>query len=112
IFVRQDDPKFRLLENARRQISQSGMIILDQSDSQFEFVGTVTHYNPERVGWLSVEDRSSATNTIMFFPADVNRSAITEFKVGIKVKFRPRIEGFATIATDLTIATDMKIASA
>ena len=101
IMVQKDDPKRKALQDALRQVSQAGMIVLDREENQFEFTGIVTHYNPERVGWLSVDDRGAGSNAIMFFPHDVKRSAIADLTIGMKLKFRPRVEGFATIATDL-----------
>ena len=103
IFVQKDDDKRKHFEKALKSIKTQGTLIVNSSDDDFEFSGVVTHYNPERVGWLSVEDPAFEQGNVMFFPHDVNNSEVENIRVGTRVKFRARAEGFATIAADLSV---------
>ena len=101
VMVREDDPKRKVFEEALRSIKSTGSVVVEGSSADFEFAGTVTHWNKDRVGFLSVEDPAFQKTSIMFFPSDVSRAGIEDIKVGTKLIFRPRAEGGATIATDL-----------
>ncbi len=101
VFVRHDDPKRKAFEEAIKAIRTTGAMVLEGSSADFEFAGTVSHYNPERVGWMTVEDPAFQKNSIMFFPHDVLKAGLAGMTVGMKLKFRPRTEGFVTIAADL-----------
>ncbi|MCX6110945.1 MAG: NERD domain-containing protein [Proteobacteria bacterium] len=106
IFVQADDPKRQAFEAAIAAIHTTGAMVLDPgTQGDFEFLGRVTHYNPDRVGWLAVDDPSFKQGSIMFFPSDVQKSDIRHMKVGSLVKFRPHAEGSVTIACDLIPAT-------
>jgi len=106
IFVQADDPKRGAFEAAIAAIHTTGAMVLDPgTQGDFEFVGRVTHYNPERVGWLAVDDPTFKQGSIMFFPSDVKKSEMGHMKVGALVKFRPRAEGSVTIACDLLPAS-------
>ncbi|MEJ2347240.1 MAG: NERD domain-containing protein [Gammaproteobacteria bacterium] len=101
ILVQKDDPKRKAFQEALKLIQTAGATVLEGSDANFEFVGTVSYFNPNRVGWLSVEDPSFQKNSIMFFPHDVREAGLTDIGSGVKLRFRPRVEGQTTIATDL-----------
>jgi hypothetical protein len=103
IFVKEGDTKLAAFQNAVSAIKASGTMVIEGSRSDYEFCGTISHYNPERVGWLTVDDPAFQQGSIMFFPHDVKRAELGEIKVGSKVKFRPRVEGYATIAADLIL---------
>lgn|GEM_PF-777987 len=105
VFVQKNDPKRALFEGALSRIKCTGSIVLgSDAKSDFEFIGTVTHYSPERVGWLTVEDPAFSHGSVMFFPHDVAKAGIQGVKVGQSLRFRPRVEGQATIATDLALS--------
>jgi hypothetical protein len=110
IFVQESDPKRDAFEKALASIKTAGTLVLEGSKSDFEFSGKVIHYNPERVGWLAVDDPAlfeGGQGTIMFFPSDVDKAELggsETVKVGVKLKFRPRVEGNVTIACDLMLA--------
>jgi hypothetical protein len=104
LLVQENDPKREALAKALASIDGTGAMVLEGSGADFEFVGTVTHYNPDRIGWLRVNDAGFQRNNIMFFPSDVARAGIPELKVGNKLRFRPKVEGMATIACDLKAA--------
>lgn len=106
ILVQKDDPKRKAFEEAIKLIKTTGAMVLEGSDANFEFVGTVSYFNPHRIGWLSVEDPSFQKNSIMFFPHDVHEAGLKEISTGMKLRFRPRLEGQITIATDLKPVTD------
>jgi ATP-dependent exoDNAse (exonuclease V) beta subunit len=101
IMVQKDDPKRAAFEAALKTIKDTGGMVLEGSDANFEFVGSVSHYNPDRVGWLSVNDPAFEKSTIMFFPHDVKAAGLEGLKTGDNLRFRPRVEGHSTIATDL-----------
>jgi len=107
ICVRKNDEKRKVLEKAISEIQAQGSLILEGSEKDFEFTGTVNHYNPDRVGWLTVSDSGFQKSSIMFFPHDVKKSGLGEkIKVGMKVKFRPRLEGSTSIACDIKLLED------
>ena len=81
-------------------------MVLEGSDANFEFVGTISYFNPQRVGFLSVNDPSFQKSSIMFFPHDINKAELDGVKSGMKLRFRPHVEGQTTIATDLKIVND------
>jgi hypothetical protein len=101
IMVQKDDPKRAIFEAALKTIKNTGGMVLEGSDANFEFAGTVSHYNPDRLGWLTVNDPAFEKSTIMFFPHDVKAAGLDGLKTGDNLRFRPRIEGHSTIATDL-----------
>lgn len=101
IMVQKDDPKRAIFEAALKTIKNTGGMVLEGSDANFEFSGTVSHYNPDRLGWLTVNDPAFEKSTIMFFPHDVKAAGLDGLKTGDSLRFRPRVEGHSTIATDL-----------
>lgn len=102
VLVKEDDSKLEGFRAALARVRATGVMIIDGSGSEQEMTGVVTHYDPERVGFLSVDDRSRRGN-VMFFPHDVNEAAIAGLRVGTRLKFRQRQEGTATIAINLQI---------
>lgn len=104
IFLQKDDPKLAVFQKALQQVKASGTFIVEGSNADYEFTGKVTHYNPDRVGWIAVDDPSFQRGSIMFFPTDVQKAGLPAMKVGTKVRFRPRVEGFVNIACDLKLA--------
>jgi hypothetical protein len=103
VFVQADDPKRLAFERALAAIKQTGSMVIEGSKADFEFSGRVMHYNPERVGFLAVDDPGFSQGSVMFFPSDVARAQIKDLKPGTRVKFRPRVEGHLTIAGDLAL---------
>jgi hypothetical protein len=103
VMVQKDDPKRAMLEDALKNIRTTGSMVLEGSEANFEFVGTVSHYNPERVGWLEVSDPAVGKNSIMFFPHDARSAGIDNLRTGDCVRFRLHVEGQATIAADLKL---------
>jgi hypothetical protein len=104
VMIREDDPKRKAFEAALHSIKTTGSLVLEGSNADFEFSGNVSHWNPDRVGWLTVDDPGFRQGSVMFFPHDVARADIKDLTVGTRLRFRPRVEGFVTIATDLVIA--------
>lgn len=105
IMVQKDDPKRAAFEAALKAIKSTGGMVLEGSEANFEFVGTVSHYNPDRLGWLTVNDPAFEKSSIMFFPHDVSAAGLEGLKTGDNLRFRPRVEGQATIATDLKVVS-------
>jgi hypothetical protein len=100
IFIRANDPKRPDFEKAMKQIKFTGGVIIDNGLSDYEYVGKVLHYNPERVGWLEVDDPQLEQDRLMFFPADIKKAGIIGLRVGQQLKFRLRREGLASIAVE------------
>lgn len=105
IFVQKNDAKLQAMQQALDRLDKSGAMVVEGSSGDNEFVGVVTHYNPDRVGWLKVEDPAFEKGNIMFFPHDVHKGQIKNLKVGQKLVFRPRVEGYVTIACELRAPT-------
>jgi len=106
IFVQKNDLKRRFFAAALKDVNTSGAVILDRSGADHELLGEVVHYNPERVGVLSIDDPSFERNSVLFFPADVELAKIGSLRQGDKLRFRPRVEGRITIACDLRIVSN------
>jgi hypothetical protein len=101
IMVRKNDPKRAVFQSALKAVQSTGAMVLEGSDANFEFVGTVSHYNPERIGWLEVSDPAFGKSSIMFFPHDVESAGLKDLRSGDSLRFRLHIEGQTTIAADL-----------
>ncbi|MEM9103273.1 MAG: NERD domain-containing protein [Pseudomonadota bacterium] len=101
LFVKKNDPKITELNEALTQVKETGALILEGSNADYEFIGEVTHYNPERLGWLKVEDAAFQQSGILFFPHDVKIANISIIKKGKKLRFRPKAEANFTIAVNL-----------
>ncbi len=105
VMVQKDDPKRAAFEAALKSVQNTGGMVLEGSEANFEFVGTISHYNPDRIGWLTVNDPAFEKSAIMFFPHDVKRAQLEHLKAGDSLRFRARVEGQTTIATDLKPVT-------
>ena len=100
LMLHKDDEKLPQIQKALEQVQEMGSMVLEGSSADYEFVGTVIHYNPDRVGFLKVDDPAFSRNTVMFFPHDVTLADL-QIAPGQKLKFRSRVEGHVTIACDL-----------
>jgi hypothetical protein len=109
IMVQKDDPKRAVFESALKAIRSTGGMVLEGSEANFEFVGTVSHYNPDRIGWLEVSDPAFEKSSIMFFPHDVKNAGLDELKSGDSLRFRLHTEGQSTIASDLKLMDENAI---
>jgi hypothetical protein len=109
IMVQKDDPKRAVFESALKAIRSTGGMVLEGSEANFEFVGTVSHYNPDRIGWLEVSDPAFEKSSIMFFPHDAVKAGLENLKSGDSLRFRLHSEGQATIAADLKLMDENAI---
>lgn len=103
ILMRDDDGKHKRIADALDLVQEKGAMVLEGSSADYEFSGRVTHYNPERAGWMRVDDPAFEKRTILFFPSDVKKSGIDQVQKGIRLRFRPRLEGEVVVATDLKL---------
>lgn len=103
ILLQQDDPKKDVIQKAIDAISKKGSLIIGEPSHDHVYAGTVSYFNPERLGWLTVEDASLQRSTMMFFPHDLKTIGKDQIQVGTRLSFRVRLEGFAPIATDLKV---------
>jgi hypothetical protein len=103
VFVREGDDKATAISKAVSSVHSTGTLVVDGTSSDNEMTGVITHYNPDRVGWITIDDRNFRKNSIMFFPHDVQQSGAGSIKVGDRLKFRTTLEGPAMIATDILI---------
>ncbi|MBF0441099.1 MAG: NERD domain-containing protein [Oligoflexales bacterium] len=101
LMVQKDDPKKAAFESSTANIQQTGAILVEGSRADHEYSGFVSFYNPDRFGWIKVSDPSFEKGSVIFFPYDVVKSEISQMKAGMKLKFRPFIEGGMTVAIDL-----------
>ena len=103
VMVRKGDSKLEMIRRALGELETRGSFVVDRNRdlSTYEICGTVTYYNPQRVGWLKVDDPKFKKSAVMFFPHDVETSRLGGIKVGEKLMFRPRLEGQTTIACEL-----------
>lgn len=104
VFARHGDSKVNAFKKALSDIKSAGSLIIDSNVMLHEFVGTVTWYDPQRVGWLSVAGQNLSKSNIMFFPHDVE-SAGLKIHIGQKLRFTPKTEGYTVIASDLQAVT-------
>lgn len=103
ILLQDDDAKKEVIQKAIDAISNKGSLIIGEASHDHMYAGTVSYFNPERVGWLTVEDPSLQRSTLMFFPHDLKEIGKDKIEVGTRLSFRVRLEGFAPIATDLKL---------
>lgn len=103
ILMRQDDEKHKVIQKALSQVEDRGAMVLEGSSADYEFTGKVTHYNPDRVGWLRVDDPAFQKKNVMFFPSDVAKAGISDIRLGARIRFRPKLEGQVVIASELKL---------
>ncbi|WP_176737061.1 NERD domain-containing protein [Oligoflexus tunisiensis] len=103
ILLQDDDPKKEAIQKAIDAISNKGSLVIGENSHDHAYAGTVSYFNPERLGWLTVEDPSLQRSTLMFFPCDLKDISKDKIEVGTRLSFRVRLEGFAPIATDLKL---------
>lgn len=102
IAIRKNSDKKGALEVALSRVVDAGALVLEGSSADYQYIGTVTHYNPDRVGWLKVDDPAFQKSGIMFFPYDCEDANIT-VNVGTRIRFRPHVEGTMTYASHLIV---------
>ncbi len=100
VFTRDGDSKTTACRKALTTIKSAGALVIDSKATLQEFVGTVTWYDPQRVGWLSIAGQNLAKSNLMFFPHDVKKAGLV-IKIGQKLRFTPKNEGYAIVATAL-----------
>ena len=110
VFTRDGDTKNTACKKALANIKSAGSLVIDSKAALQEFVGTVTWYDPQRVGWLSIAGQNLAKSSIMFFPHDVKKAGI-EIKIGQKLRFTPKNEGYAMVAADLQVTVSYEDAA-
>ncbi len=103
LFLQQDDPKREAVAKAIDSISRKGSLVIGEASHDHMYGGTVSYFNPERVGWLTVDDASLQRSSLMFFPTDLKTIGKDQIQVGTRLSFRVRMEGFAPIASDLKV---------
>jgi hypothetical protein len=103
IFLQKDDAKKDVIQKAIDAISKKGSLIIGEPSHDHVYGGTVSYFNPDRVGWLTVDDTNLQRSTLMFFPSDLKAIGKDQIKVGTRLSFRVRLEGFAPIASDLKV---------
>jgi len=55
---------------------------------------------------IKVSGESQSSKNILIFPTDVKNAEIEEeLTIGTKIKFRPRVEGNLTFASDIRLVT-------
>ena len=100
VFTREGDTKTLACKKAAAASKSAGALVIDRQAVLHEFIGTVTWYDPQRVGWLSVAGQHLAKSHIMFFPHDAKQANL-DIKIGQKLRFTPKNEGHTVVASDL-----------
>ena len=100
VFTCDGDTKTVACKKAAADIKSAGALVIDRHAVLHEFIGTVTWYDPQRVGWLSIAGQNLAKSKIMFFPHDVKKAKL-DIKIGQKLRFTPKNEGHTVVASDL-----------
>ncbi|MCX6127528.1 MAG: NERD domain-containing protein [Proteobacteria bacterium] len=108
IFLQESDPKREAVQKALDAISRKGSLVIGEPAHDHAYSGTVSYFNPDRLGWLTVDDSSLQRNTLMFFPVDIKASNGAQIAVGSRLSFRVKLEGYAPIATDIKILEPAK----
>lgn len=104
--MKEGDPKLEILKKARESIENHGSLVIDQSVKFNDIVGEVVYYNPERAGMVKISSENYQSKNILIFPNDVELADIGEdISVGMKIRFRPRVEGNLTYASDIRLVT-------
>ena len=104
--MKEGDPKLEILKEARNSIENHGALVIDQSVKFNDIVGEVVYYNPDRVGMVKLSGENKSSKNILIFPSDVELADIgDELSVGMKIRFRPRVEGNLTYASDIRLVT-------
>ncbi len=105
IFAQEGSEKAQRLDEELSRIKDDGSVVLGGQGGRYELSGVVTHYNPERFGWIKVSsDGQERTREVMFFPHDILQANIGSISVGQKLMFRAVSEGFVTIASDIKVS--------
>ena len=104
--MKEGDPKLEILKKARASIENHGSLVIDQSVKFNDIVGEVVYYNTERAGMVKISSENYQSKNILIFPNDVELADIGEdISVGMKIRFRPRVEGNLTYASDIRLVT-------
>jgi hypothetical protein len=101
VMIKEGDEKQALIEQAIASVENNGSMVLEGVNLDSEFMGTVTAFDPQRVGYLKVDDPRFERGSIMFFPYDLKKASLKQISVGEKLRFRPKVEGNLMIACDL-----------
>ncbi len=101
IFVKLGDSKQQVLEKALEGVNKKGGFVIEEDNRSHTYVGIVSYYNPDRMGWLKIEDEVGIKSNIMFFPSDIQQLGVGKVEVGSKFAFRIKPEGYVSIAVDL-----------
>ncbi|MDB9786912.1 DUF2075 domain-containing protein, partial [Bacteriovoracaceae bacterium] len=105
IFIKEGDDKHKAFEKTISKIDPGGSLVLTKEDSDSDFIGTVVYFNPKRMGILSVVDPNFSKRKVIFFPDDIERLGLQPHEVvnGMKIRFRPNVEGTMIVATQLEV---------
>jgi hypothetical protein len=101
VFVKEGDDKAERLVKSASAIKPGGSMVLDAEDRPGEFSGTVSHYNPGRLGILEISSEDNLGKTILVLPSDVERAGLKSLTKGQILRFRIRSEGGVATATSL-----------
>lgn len=104
IMVKKGDAKHKAIVEALDSIGHKGAMVVDQSSSDSVLEGSVVYYDPDRFGWIKVEDPAYKGGHIMFFPHDIKKSGYYRLKVNDRLRFATRVEGYTTVAYNVSLA--------
>jgi hypothetical protein len=103
IMVKKGDAKHKAIVEALDAIDHQGAMVIDQSSSDTVMEGRVVYYDPDRFGWIKVEDPTYKGGHIMFFPHDIKKSGYHRLRVNDSLRFATRVEGYTTVAYNVSM---------
>jgi superfamily I DNA/RNA helicase len=101
LLVRKDDPKRDFLMKSLDSLQRKGPLTVGDDSSNHSYIGTISYFNPDRLGWIKIEENSGQSNHILFLSSDVKHLSRENLKIGSKLSFRVKQEGFISIAVDI-----------
>lgn len=103
LFVKEGDQKRDILLKALDNVPSKGSLVIGAGQHDHVYTGVVNYFNPDRLGWLTLDEASSQAASVMFLPSDLKSLDISDVKVGARFSFRVKPEGFTSIAVDLKL---------
>ncbi len=106
VMLREGDSKIDAVSGALKAAAVPGSVgalVIDRNEDVHEAEGTVTFFDPDRMGSLTIDDGDRGRRSFMFFPYDLVRAGLGNIRVGMRLLFRPRQIGDVVVASDFRL---------